>query len=53
MQRTWPELVPLLQAGRLDVSGIFTHTMALSDAPAAYAAVAARTADCVKVVLTL
>lgn len=53
VQRTWPELVPLLQAGRLDVSGIFTHTMALSDAPAAYAAVAARTADCVKVVLTL
>ena len=53
VQRTWPELVPLLQAGRLDVSGIFTHTMSLSDAPAAYAAVAARTADCVKVVLTL
>lgn len=53
VQRTWPELVPLLQAGRLDVSGIFTHTMPLSDAPAAYAAVAARTADCVKVVLTL
>jgi 2-desacetyl-2-hydroxyethyl bacteriochlorophyllide A dehydrogenase len=52
VQRTWPQLVPLLQAGRLDVSGIFTDTMALSDAPAAYAAVAARTADCVKVALT-
>jgi 2-desacetyl-2-hydroxyethyl bacteriochlorophyllide A dehydrogenase len=52
VQRTWPELVPLLQAGRLDVSGIFTDTMAVGDAPAAYAAVAARTADCVKVALT-
>jgi threonine dehydrogenase-like Zn-dependent dehydrogenase len=53
VQRTWPELVPLLQSGRLDVSGIFTHTMPLTDAPAAYTAVAARTADCVKVALTV
>lgn len=53
VQRTWPELVPLLQSGRLDVSGIFTDTMPLADAPAAYAAVAARTADCVKVALTM
>lgn len=52
VQRTWPELVPLLQSGRLDVSEIFTHTMPLDDAPAAYAAVAARTAECLKVVLT-
>jgi hypothetical protein len=37
----------------MDVSGIFTDTMALSDAPAAYTAVAARTADCVKVALTV
>lgn len=51
VQRTWPELIPLLQSGRLDVSNIFTHTMALDDAPAAYAAVAARDADCLKVVL--
>lgn len=53
VQRTWPQLVPLLQSGRLDVSGIFTDTMSLADAPAAYAAVAARTADCIKVALTL
>lgn len=53
VQRTWPELVPLLQSGRLDVGGIFTDTMPLADAPAAYAAVAARTADCVKVALTI
>lgn len=52
VQRTWPELVPLLQSGRLDVSDIFTHSMRLDEAPAAYAAVAARDADCVKVVLT-
>jgi 2-desacetyl-2-hydroxyethyl bacteriochlorophyllide A dehydrogenase len=52
VQRTWPELVPLLRSGRLDVSNIFTHTMPLDEAPAAYAAVAARDADCVKVVLT-
>jgi 2-desacetyl-2-hydroxyethyl bacteriochlorophyllide A dehydrogenase len=52
VQQTWPELVPLLQAGRLDVGGIFTDSMALAEAPAAYAAVAARTADCVKVSLT-
>ncbi|CDO89106.1 zinc-binding dehydrogenase [Mycobacterium triplex] len=53
VQRTWPELVPLLRSGRLDVSGIFTDTMTLDEAPAAYAAVAARTDDCVKVALTM
>ena len=52
VQRTWPELIPLIQSGRLDTSGIFTDSMALSDAPAAYAKVAARTADCIKVILT-
>jgi threonine dehydrogenase-like Zn-dependent dehydrogenase len=52
VQRTWPELIPLIQSGRLDTSGIFTDSMPLDDAAAAYAAVAARTADCVKVILT-
>jgi 2-desacetyl-2-hydroxyethyl bacteriochlorophyllide A dehydrogenase len=52
VHRTWPELVPLVQQGRLDTSGIFTHDFALDEAAAAYAAVAARSADCVKVVLT-
>ena len=52
VQRTWPELIPLIQSGRLDTSGIFTRTMALDDAAEAYAAVAARSADCVKVSLT-
>lgn len=49
---TWPELVPLIQDGTLDTTGIFTHRFALADAAAAYAAVAARSADCLKVVLT-
>jgi 2-desacetyl-2-hydroxyethyl bacteriochlorophyllide A dehydrogenase len=53
VQRTWPELVPLLLSGRLNVSGIFTNTMALDEASAAYTAVAARTADCLKVALTV
>ena len=53
VQRTWPELIPLIQAGRIDTSGIFTHTMSLDDADAGYAAVAARSADCVKVTLTV
>ncbi|WP_099023379.1 alcohol dehydrogenase catalytic domain-containing protein [Mycolicibacterium palauense] len=52
IQRTWPELIPLIQSGRLDTSGIFTHSMALADAADAYAAVAARTADCIKIALT-
>lgn len=51
VQRTWPELIPLIQHGRLATSGIFTHSFDLEDAAEAYAAVAARTADCVKVVL--
>ncbi len=53
VQRTWPELIPMIQAGRLNTSGIFTHTMDLDDAAAGYAAVAARSADCVKVTLTV
>ena len=52
VQRTWPELIPLIQSGRLDTGGIFTHSMPLDDAADAYAAVAARSADVVKVVLT-
>lgn len=51
VHRTWGDLVPMIQDGRLDTSGIFTHTYPLDDAAAAYAAVAARTADCLKVKL--
>lgn len=52
VHRTWGELVPLVQHGRLDTTGIFTHTFELQDAAAAYAAVAARTPECLKVMLT-
>ncbi len=52
LQRSWGELVPLVQQGKLDTTGIFTHHFDLADAGEAYSAVAARTADCIKVVLT-
>ena len=51
VHRTWAELVPLVQAGRLRTDGIFTHEFALADAPAAYAAVAERSPECIKVLL--
>lgn len=51
VHQTWPQLVPLIQSGRLDTDGLFTHSFALDDAAAAYAAVAERSADCIKVVL--
>lgn len=51
VHQTWPELVPLLQSGALPTDGIFTHSFALSDAGAAYAAVAERSPDCIKAVL--
>lgn len=51
VHQTWPALVPLVQSGALDTSGIFTHSFPLDSAAEAYAAVAARSADCIKVVL--
>lgn len=51
VQQTWPELIPLLQAGRLDVSGIFTTTMPLDAAAAGYAAAMARSGEHLKVCL--
>ncbi|MGW0162229.1 alcohol dehydrogenase catalytic domain-containing protein [Mycobacterium sp. NPDC003323] len=51
VQQTWPELVPLLQTGRLDVDGIFTTTMPLDDAAAGYAAAMSRSGDHLKVQL--
>lgn len=52
VQRTWPELIPLLQSGRLDVDGIFTTAMPLDDAANGYATAAARSGDDVKILLT-
>lgn len=51
VQQTWPELVPLLQSGRLNVDGIFTTTMALDDASAGYDAAMSRAGDHLKVQL--
>ena len=51
VHRTWKELVPLVQNGRLRTDGIFTHEFGLDDAAVAYAAVAERSPDCIKVLL--
>jgi 2-desacetyl-2-hydroxyethyl bacteriochlorophyllide A dehydrogenase len=51
VHQTWSELGPLVQSGTLDTRGIVTHSFPLDDAAAAYAAVAARSADCIKAVL--
>lgn len=52
VQRTWPELIPLLQSGRLDVDGIFTTAMPLDDAAKGYATAESRTGDDMKILLT-
>ena len=52
VQRTWPELIPLLQSGRLDVDGIFTTTLPLDEAAKGYATAESRSGDEVKVLLT-
>lgn len=49
VQQTWPELIPLLQDGRLDVSGIFTTTMPLDAAAAGYAAAMSRSGEHLKI----
>jgi 2-desacetyl-2-hydroxyethyl bacteriochlorophyllide A dehydrogenase len=51
VHRTWKALVPLVAKGRLRTDGIFTHRFPLSAAPEAYAAAAARSAECVKVMM--
>ena len=51
VHQTWKELVPLIANGRLRTDGIFTHHFGLADAALAYATVAARSADCIKVMM--
>lgn len=51
VHQTWKELVPLVLSGRLRTDGIITHEFPLTEAPQAYAAVAARSAECLKVML--
>lgn len=51
IQQTWTDLLPLVTSGSLRTDGIFTHRYPLAAAPDAYAAVAARSPECVKVML--
>lgn len=53
VQSAWRETLPLIAAGKLDTTGVFTGRMPLDQAADAYAMVAARTADCTKVMLTV
>jgi 2-desacetyl-2-hydroxyethyl bacteriochlorophyllide A dehydrogenase len=50
IQQTWRELLPLVASGRLATDGIFTHHFPLEQASDAYAAVAARSGDCIKAI---
>jgi 2-desacetyl-2-hydroxyethyl bacteriochlorophyllide A dehydrogenase len=51
VHQTWKELVPLVEHGRLRTDGIFTHHFPLAEAATAYRTVAARSAECIKVML--
>ena len=51
IHQTWKELVPLVTSGTLRTDGIFTHRYPLASAAEAYAAVAARSPECIKVVM--
>ncbi|MGN6474919.1 MAG: alcohol dehydrogenase catalytic domain-containing protein [Mycobacteriales bacterium] len=51
VHQTWSDLVPMITSGRLPTDGIITHDFALDDAAKAYAAVAARSGDCLKVMM--
>ncbi len=51
VHQTWKELVPLVAHGRIRTDGIFTHRFPLAEASEAYASAAARTADCIKVMM--
>jgi len=53
VQSAWDETLPLITTGKLDATGVFTDHMPLEQAADAYALVAARTADCTKVMLTV
>ncbi len=53
IQQTWNELLPLVASGRMATDGIFTHHFPLDQASDAYAAVAARSSDCIKSVFDI
>lgn len=47
----WPELIPLLQQGRLKADGLFSHRMGLSDGSEAYRIFDAREDNVVKIMI--
>lgn len=51
VHRTWQQLLPLVRSGRLRTDGLFTHEFPLEQAADAYATAAARSGDCLKVML--
>jgi threonine dehydrogenase-like Zn-dependent dehydrogenase len=51
VQQTWKDLIPLVTSGRLRTDAIFTHELPLASAADAYALAAARSGDCVKVMM--
>jgi threonine dehydrogenase-like Zn-dependent dehydrogenase len=52
VQRYWPELVPLIQAGRLHPERFVTNVMPLSEGAEAYRLFDAREAGALKMVMT-
>lgn len=49
---TWPELIPLIQSGRIKGEGLFTHSFDLSEGAEAYRMFNAREDGVIKVMLT-
>ncbi len=52
VQETWPELIPLLQSGRLKPERVISHRLSLSDGAEAYRMFDAREDGALKMVLT-
>ena len=53
VQKLWPQLLPLVQAGRIDADGFFTHRYSLDGAPEAYDTFARRADGCFKTLFEL
>lgn len=51
VQNQWKELMPLVKAGRIDGSYVFTHEMDLSQGEKAYKMFDARENGCIKIIL--
>ena len=49
----WPQLMPLVEAGRIDADDFFTHRYSLENAPEAYDTFAGRKDGCFKTMLDL